>query len=212
MSTYLGRGSRYRGGPTKFRGFRDAPPWITHRTPFAMPSVCFLSLFTVSCSTPQPLFSGPLKLRFLQSCRHQPDPQFVLPTMALAPKFAGQAWPKSSQAVHTLELCNPSCPPPIHFISTNLSPSPPQISITFAPYFPPSLLLPLPLCRGPSFIVSLLTKTPQFSAKMFHTLYTSVLPSLKYPVRFLFRQQIQPWVNPKLIPKKATFNPSNIWG
>lgn len=37
----------------------------------------------------------------------------------------------------------------------------------------------------------------QFSAKMFSTLYSSVLPSLskKYPskVKFLFRQQIQPW-------------------
>lgn len=36
-----------------------------------------------------------------------------------------------------------------------------------------------------------------FSAKMFKTLYTSVLPSLaqKYPskVQFIFRQQIQPW-------------------
>ena len=36
-----------------------------------------------------------------------------------------------------------------------------------------------------------------FSAKMFDTLYTSILPNLskKYPskVQFIFRQQIQPW-------------------
>ncbi|KAI4130067.1 MAG: hypothetical protein LQ338_001918 [Usnochroma carphineum] len=39
--------------------------------------------------------------------------------------------------------------------------------------------------------------TTQFSAKMFLTLYTSILPTLprKYPgkVQFIFRQQIQPW-------------------
>jgi len=69
--------------------------------------------------------------------------------MALAPKFAGQAYSAgvSPKAIHTIEL--------------------------YLDYVCP------------------------FSAKMFNTLYTSVLPLLpkKYPskVQFLFRQQIQPW-------------------
>ena len=69
--------------------------------------------------------------------------------MALAPKFAGQAYSAdiSPKAVHTIEL--------------------------FLDYVCP------------------------FSAKMFNTLYTSVLPDIskKYPskVQLIFRQQIQPW-------------------
>ncbi|CAF9936523.1 MAG: hypothetical protein ALECFALPRED_006876 [Alectoria fallacina] len=69
--------------------------------------------------------------------------------MALAPKFAGQAYSAevSPKAIHTIEL--------------------------YLDYVCP------------------------FSAKMFSTLYNSVLPSVpkKYPakVQFLFRQQIQPW-------------------
>ncbi|KAG8527081.1 uncharacterized protein KY384_008510 [Bacidia gigantensis] len=69
--------------------------------------------------------------------------------MALAPKFAGQAYSAnvSPKAVHTLEL--------------------------YLDYVCP------------------------FSAKMFNTLNSSVLPTLseKYPakVQFIFRQQIQPW-------------------
>ena len=69
--------------------------------------------------------------------------------MALAPKFAGQAYSAnvSPKAIHTVEL--------------------------YLDYVCP------------------------FSAKMFNTLYTSVLPDVpkKYPskVQFLFRQQIQPW-------------------
>ncbi len=69
--------------------------------------------------------------------------------MALAPKFAGQAYSAngSSKAIHTIEL--------------------------YLDYVCP------------------------FSAKMFNTLYTKVLPDVpkKYPskVQFLFRQQIQPW-------------------
>ncbi|KAL8722005.1 MAG: hypothetical protein Q9225_001441 [Loekoesia sp. 1 TL-2023] len=62
-----------------------------------------------------------------------------------------------------------------------------------APYalhrsLPSALLLPKPTNAHPH---------PQFSAKMFLTLSTSILPSLsqKYPqkVQFIFRQQIQPW-------------------
>lgn len=55
---------------------------------------------------------------------------------------------------------------------------------------------PFPLPPPP---LHLLTPMPttQFSAKMFLTLYTSILPTLprKYPgkVQFIFRQQIQPW-------------------
>lgn len=69
--------------------------------------------------------------------------------MALAPKFAGQAYSAnvSPKAIHTIEL--------------------------YLDYVCP------------------------FSAKMFNTLYSSVLPDIpkKYPakVQFLFRQQIQPW-------------------
>ncbi|KAL8725587.1 MAG: hypothetical protein Q9181_006361 [Wetmoreana brouardii] len=69
--------------------------------------------------------------------------------MALAPKFAGQAYSAdvSPKAIHTIEL--------------------------FLDYVCP------------------------FSAKMFLTLYHSILPSLpkKYPgrIQFIFRQQIQPW-------------------
>ena len=69
--------------------------------------------------------------------------------MALAPKFAGQAYSVnvSPKAIHTIEL--------------------------YLDYVCP------------------------FSAKMFNTLYSSVLPSVdkKYAskVQFLFRQQIQPW-------------------
>ena len=69
--------------------------------------------------------------------------------MALAPKFAGQAYSAnvSPKAIHTVEL--------------------------YLDYVCP------------------------FSAKMFKTLYSSVLPDVpqKYPakVQFLFRQQIQPW-------------------
>ena len=69
--------------------------------------------------------------------------------MALAPKFAGQAYSAnvSPKAIHTIEL--------------------------YLDYVCP------------------------FSAKMFNTIYTRVLPDVpkKYPskVRFLFRQQIQPW-------------------
>ncbi|KAF6233475.1 hypothetical protein HO173_008407 [Letharia columbiana] len=69
--------------------------------------------------------------------------------MALAPKFAGQAYSAnvSPKAIHTIEL--------------------------YLDYVCP------------------------FSAKMFNTLYNSVLPNVpkKYPakVQFLFRQQIQPW-------------------
>ena len=69
--------------------------------------------------------------------------------MALAPKFAGQAYSAkvSPKAINTVEL--------------------------FLDYVCP------------------------FSAKMFNTLYDSVLPDVpqKYPskVQFLFRQQIQPW-------------------
>ena len=69
--------------------------------------------------------------------------------MALAPKFAGQAYSAhvSPKAIHTVEL--------------------------YLDYVCP------------------------FSAKMFNTVYASVLPDLpkKYPakVQFLFRQQIQPW-------------------
>ncbi|MCJ1452575.1 hypothetical protein MMC28_002918 [Mycoblastus sanguinarius] len=88
--------------------------------------------------------------------------------MALAPKFAGQAYSAnvSPKAVHTIELCRPS--PPIRqnrVLTSNL--------LTDLDYVCP------------------------FSAKMFNTLYTSVFPLLskKYPskVQFLFRQQIQPW-------------------
>ncbi len=69
--------------------------------------------------------------------------------MALAPRFAGQAYSAnvSPKAIHTIEL--------------------------YLDYVCP------------------------FSAKMFDTIYTKVLPDVptKYPskVRFLFRQQIQPW-------------------
>lgn len=69
--------------------------------------------------------------------------------MALAPKFAGQAYSVnvSPKAIHTVEL--------------------------YLDYVCP------------------------FSAKMFNTVYDSVLPNVskKYPskVQFLFRQQIQPW-------------------
>lgn len=69
--------------------------------------------------------------------------------MALAPKFAGQAYSADvfPKAIHTIEL--------------------------YLDYVCP------------------------FSAKMFNTLYTNVLPDVptKYPskVQFLFRQQIQPW-------------------
>lgn len=69
--------------------------------------------------------------------------------MALAPKFAGQAYSAnvSPKAIHTVEL--------------------------YLDYVCP------------------------FSAKMFNTLYTKVLPEvpIKYPskVQFLFRQQVQPW-------------------
>lgn len=69
--------------------------------------------------------------------------------MALAPKFAGQAYSANvtPKAIHTVEI--------------------------YLDYVCP------------------------FSAKMFNTLYNSVLPDVpkKYPskVQFLFRQQIQPW-------------------
>ncbi len=69
--------------------------------------------------------------------------------MALAPKFAGQAYSAnvSPKAIHTVEL--------------------------YLDYVCP------------------------FSAKMFNTIYNSVLPDVpkKYPskVQFVFRQQIQPW-------------------
>ncbi|KAL8894842.1 MAG: hypothetical protein Q9207_008396, partial [Kuettlingeria erythrocarpa] len=85
--------------------------------------------------------------------------------MALAPKFAGQAFSAdvSPKAIHTIELCFPPQPPSM---ASNAN----------------SLTLPL---------------LPQYSAKMFTTLHTSILPTLsqKYPrkVQFIFRQQIQPW-------------------
>ena len=92
--------------------------------------------------------------------------------MALAPRFAGQAYSAevSPKAIHTVEL--------------------------YLDYVCP------------------------FSAKMFNTVYTSVLPNLskKYPskVQFLFRQQIQPWHPSSTLVHEAgaavlRLAPDNFW-
>ena len=90
--------------------------------------------------------------------------------MALAPKFAGQAYSAgvSPKAINTIELCK--CGPTI--------------------VHPLELFIELHRSTDLDYVCP-------FSAKMFNTLYSSVLPLLpkKYPskVQFLFRQQIQPW-------------------
>ncbi|MCJ1468952.1 hypothetical protein MMC07_007582 [Pseudocyphellaria aurata] len=92
--------------------------------------------------------------------------------MALAPKFAGQAFSSSKispKAVHTLEL--------------------------YLDYVCP------------------------FSAKLFNTLYSSILPSLpdRYPnLRLIFRQQIQPWHPSSTLCHEAgaavlRLDPENFW-
>lgn len=92
--------------------------------------------------------------------------------MALAPKFAGQAYSAGihPKTVHTVEL--------------------------YLDYVCP------------------------FSAKMFNTLYKSVLPNIpkKYPskVQFLFRQQIQPWHPSSTLVHEAgaavlRLSPDNFW-
>ena len=86
--------------------------------------------------------------------------------MALAPKFAGQAYSAdvNPKAVHTIELCTPCRTLPSSIVLTSRQD---------------------------------LDYVCPFSAKMFNTVHTSVLPLLpsKYPSKLsiIFRQQIQPW-------------------
>ncbi|MCJ1478774.1 hypothetical protein MMC13_007458 [Lambiella insularis] len=91
--------------------------------------------------------------------------------MALAPKFAGQAlsFGSSPHATHTLEL----------YLDYVCPVSKAQLSIATWN------------------LTSLIRSFRQFSGKMFNTLHTSVFPLVKEKysakVRFILRQQIQPW-------------------
>ena len=107
--------------------------------------------------------------------------------MALAPKFAGQAFSAgvNPKTVHTVELCM-LFPFPVSEIG--------RVNILIV--FTLSEVQHLRLTSIELNSLDLDYVCP-FSAKMFKTVYNSVLPTIsnKYSgkVKFLFRQQIQPW-------------------
>ena len=131
--------------------------------------------------------------------------------MALNPKFAGQRLvaSASSKSLNTLELCKfpKTSPLTSYTVKADLC-------------FSPRLCLP---CMKSTFLVlvtGLILTHPQFSTKMFNTVYEGVFPIVKSKysdrVQFIFRQQIQPWHPSSTLVHEAgaavlQTNPDKFW-